>query len=372
MQAKMCAQDLRFLELRESFWNQVHPKIGRFRPRYYQKSALWQTISETFIEQPSSTKPNFIDWVRGTYHVEVVISDGHFEKEGNESGFVVPLKLSLDFTKNIQHCTHWTIDTLAAQTHKPVAYPGIHSGCLLVWCPPNYMPYDGVIWETPIFSPYVQIESEYRNNDRGDYTAISLRSKPKSRDKDLFLQASYFENMYLGTSDSCYVVVLQEVLKDLAKLLVFGPRYSDMIQAPVVQFANMSHNVRSELTAEFFESLRFSEAAQFFSRAYCQSGQSKEDEEEKVPSSLYLMSIKTIETLFDHYKIVREPPWIKTSKSDWVDDLGEEALALQSMADWRKFEAKWATITSYACGLNLHEGPWAGEDWRMYIDAKYD
>ena len=82
-----------------------------------------------------------------------------------------------------------------------------------------------------------------------------------------------------------------------------------------------------------------------------------------------MTTVETIEAFFEHYKIVREPPWIKTSKSDWVDDLGEEVMSLRIIADWRKFETKWATITSYACGLNLHEGPWASEDWRMYIDA---
>jgi hypothetical protein len=98
-------------------------------------------------------------------------------------------------------------------------------------------------------------------------------------------------------------------------------------------------------------------------------GKEENEDGEPVPDNLCKMNVETMEALFDYYKIVREPPWIKTSKRDWVDDLGEEAISLRTVADWEKFEMKWATITSYACGLNLHEGPWASEDWRTYIDS---
>lgn len=374
LREKLRRRDLKLLELREHYWYQVHPKTGRFRLRHYQKSVPWQVSSETFIEQTEYNEPNILDWVRGTYHVEASISDGLCDEGVQESNVVVHLKLSLDFTKERENCAHWTIDTRTSQIHKPAAYPGIHSGYLSAWNSSGYNTHCEVIWETPIFSPYVKIETPYRGNDKEDFKAITLGSMPKSRGGESLQQTSHVERVYLPIRGSCYVIVLQEVLKDLARLLVFGPRYADMTLAPVAEYAEtfQANYMRDESSVDFFESPHFPKAALFFSRAYCQAGLGGKEEEgdgEPVPYSRCMTSVETIEALFDHYKIVREPPWIKTSKRDWVDDLGEEAMSLRTIADWRKFETKWATITSYACGLNLHEGPWAGEDWRTYIDA---
>jgi hypothetical protein len=84
------------------------------------------------------------------------------------------------------------------------------------------------------------------------------------------------------------------------------------------------------------------------------------------------MTVQTIESMFEHYKIVQEPHWTKTTRDDWIDDLREDALALKTVGDWREFENKWATITSYACGLTLHAGPWAGRDWMSHIAPEYE
>ena len=168
-------------------------------------------------------------------------------------------------------------------------------------------------------------------------------------------------------SGPCHVIVLQEVLKDLARLLVFGPRYSDMQLAPCCEYEEVGRGyLRDDETVELFESADFPGVAAFFSRAFCQDGMS-EEEELPVPGGRCLKSVEIIEGLFDHYKIVREPRWVKATKQDWVENVMEEAMAVGTIGEWRKFETKWAIITSYACGLNLHEGPWAGEDWRERV-----
>jgi len=51
-----------------------------------------------------------------------------------------------------------------------------------------------------------------------------------------------------------------------------------------------------------------------------------------VPRSRYMTSVETIEALFDRYKIVLKPRWIKTSERDWVGDLGEEVMSPRTIA----------------------------------------
>lgn len=56
--------------------------------------------------------------------------------------------------------------------------------------------------------------------------------------------------------------------------------------------------------------------------------------------------------------------------TDWVDSLRNDIQAVETAAQLREFENKWATLTSYACGLHLHEGPWAGENWKDYVGSR--
>jgi hypothetical protein len=159
----------------------VHPKTGKFRSRSYQKSVPWKVSSETFIEQTEYSEPNFFDWVRGTYCIEVTISDGLRGEEVQESDVIVFLKLSLDFTKDRENCANWTIDTRTSEIHNHAAYPGLHSGYLSVWNSSGLTTHCEVIWEIPIFSPYVKPESPYRGNDKEDFESATFRSMPKSR-----------------------------------------------------------------------------------------------------------------------------------------------------------------------------------------------
>jgi hypothetical protein len=160
---------------------------------------------------------------------------------------------------------------------------------------------------------------------------------------------------------------LQEILKDIARLLVFGRRYTEMKLALIAEYSKCNP-VRDDTTQSFFESNDFPEAAAFFSRAYCHAS-TLEDEELPTPQHRCLKTVEITEALFGHYEIVLEPTWIKSGSEDWVDELREEAMVLKTVGEWRRFETKWATIASYVCGLNLHEGPWVGEDWTLYVDS---
>jgi hypothetical protein len=426
----------------------VYPRKGRFRPRNYQRSSPWQAISETFVEQTEreNALPNYLDWIRGTYHADVPISDGLCDEEIDE--VEVRLTVSLDFTKDREECIHWTIDLTGIniintphddnavgkeedgegrEYATAAAYPGVHSGFLMIRNASSFNNFCEVIWQTPILSPYIKMESQWRGNDRAAFKPVKMTSMPESWMDDLLSEAGHREGVYFG-KHKCYVAVLQEVLKDIARLLVFGPRYEDMRLPPIAPYVAIGCPVRDDATPSFFESEHFANAAAFFSRAFCWPPRAlsalrsslfptaatndnninggdggREDEEEKgrkqmeeeeergkkdddtikdEPSSHLdldqqavspqrcLKTIETVEAILEHYEIVAEPVWLSTAHddADWLDDLRADAAALRTVGEWRKFETKWAVITSYACGLNLHEGPWAGEDWACYVD----
>jgi hypothetical protein len=339
--------------------------MKRFRPKHYHKSIPWQVISETFIEQTETRQPNFLDWIRGSYYVEVPVSDDLSDgDEGEGSEVTVRLTISLDFMKHsiAKEFIDWTIDARTSKIRKIAAYPGIHRGAIFVHSQAEAY---RMIWRTPIFSPYVKVETNTYLDDetKARFGHLEMGSRPDNR-KGL-VGASLNEVVHLG-SGRMTVCVLQEVLKDTARLLIYGPRYSDMRLPAGVEYEKVSWPVRNEVSLKFFESENFPEAAAFFSRAYCQAGVS-EGGGLAVIERRCQKTVQIIEAMFEHYKIVREPHWIKSSREDWVDDLREDAMALKTVDEWRRFETKWATITSYACGLNLHEGPWAGEDWMLFV-----
>jgi hypothetical protein len=328
-------------------------------------------ISETFIEQTERTEPHFVDWIRGSYYVEVPLSDGvespvdeHDEGDEDYAEVMVKMTISLDFTKreDREEFVDWTIDTRTSQICSVAAYPGIHKGAIRVHSQAEFYK---LCWHTPIFSPYVSIETPYRtDNAKARFGLVTMMSSPC---RNRLIEAGINEWVYLG-GGRMTVCVLQEVLKNTARLLIFGPRYSDMKSPDVVEYGPVTP-VRGDTTLDFFKSKEFPNAAAFFSRAYCQ-----EDVVEgcdlPVPERRRLMTVQTIESMFERYKIIQEPHWIKTTRDDWVDDLREDALAVKTVGDLRKFENKWATITSYACDLTLHAGPWAGRDWMSYTAPK--
>src|SRR5438034_1038679 len=106
-------QDLEAADLREHYWDQIHPRTGRFRPKLYQKSTPWHVSTEIFVGKLGESEQNFRDWFGGTYQADVQISDGSPESE-----VTVRLTLSLDFTKNWDDCIHWTMDTRASRIRK--------------------------------------------------------------------------------------------------------------------------------------------------------------------------------------------------------------------------------------------------------------
>jgi hypothetical protein len=349
----------------------------RFRQKRYAGCVPWQATSETFVERTEFPDPNHLDWVRGTYTAAVPISDGPPDQEsGQESQILVPLTLHLDFTKGREENVHWTIDLRPSKTHKgdgAVAYPGIHSGYL------SFLnlgsPYSGyeVFWETPLFSPYVEVVIPNRRMDQADWLPLTLKCRRNTNSGDIMKAAGHIENVFIGGRGyHCYVPVLQRILRDVSRLLVFGPRYENMQIVPLCPYDDLfeSPGISTQRKAEFFGSPHFAAAARFFSRAFCRAGlAADESEEDPVPRARCEASVQAIEALFEHFTIVREPPWVENKNGDWVDDMEAEAAALKTMGQWLDFERKWAAAASYACMIELHEGPWAGDDWKLYVDV---
>ena len=333
----------------------------------------WQATSETFVEQTELPEPNYLDWIRGTYTAHIPISDGPADQEPRESEVFVPITLHLDFSKERDKIVHWTIDTRPSKIRGAAAYPGIHCGYFVTLNLGLYNSHCEVIWERPIFSPYIEIDYPYRGRDREDFMPITMKCRRFTNSGDIVREAGHLENAFLGGHVyTCHVNVLQRILRDISRLLVFGPRYENMSVVPICAYEDLfkQPGVDKQKRAEFFNSPHFPEAARFFSRAFCQAGlDADESEEDPVPRALCEASVQTIEALMEHFSIVREPLWVENRNRDWVDDMEAEAAALKIKGEWLDFERKWAIVVSHACSIDLHHGPWAGNDWRTYVDV---
>jgi hypothetical protein len=329
-------------------------------------------MSETFVEQTELPEPNYLDWIRGTYTASIPISDGPADQGPRESEVFVPLALHLDFSKERDEIVHWTIDTRPSKIRRVAGYPGIHCGYFRTLNLGSFNSVCEVIWETPIFSPYINIDTPYRGGDREDLRPITMKCMRFTNSGDIVREAGHLETVFLGSRGyNCHVNVLQRILRDIGRLLVFGPRYEDMRVVPICPYEDLfkSPGVDKRMKAEFFDSPHFPEAARFFSRVFCRASLGADESmEDPVPQSRCEASVQTIEALFEHFSIVCEPLWVETQNGDWVDDMEAEAAALKTMGEWLEFERKWAIVASYACRIGLHEGPWAGNDWRMYVD----
>ncbi len=330
----------------------------------------WHAASETFIEQTEFPEPNYRDWIRGTYTASVPISDGPLNQECE---VFVPLTLQLDFVKERDRMVQWTIDCQPTQIRGPAAYPGVHRGWFKSMNHGHYSSSCEVEWETPIFSPYVHVKSPYRSRDLDDMKPATTECERSIHGSDTMQSAGHVEKVFLGTLGyKTPVLVLQRILRDLSRLLVFGPRYENMQEVPIAPYRDLfkSPAEDQQRKAEFFNSPHFPDAARLFSRVFCRAGlAANESEDDPVPRAQCEASLQTIMAMLEHFTILREPMWVDKADGDWVDDLEAEAAALKTKAEWLAFERKWAIVSSYACGLDLHGGPWAGDDWRLYAAA---
>ncbi|ORX93483.1 hypothetical protein BCR34DRAFT_580482, partial [Clohesyomyces aquaticus] len=324
-------RDLKELELRLHCWDQLHPRPDRrFRQKRYVGCVPWQTTSETFVELTELTEPNYLDWIRGTYTANIPISDVPTEEEPHESEVFVPITLDLDFSKEREEILSWTIDTRPSKIRGPAAYPGMHSGCFVTWNVGAFNTFCEVIWKTPIFSPYVDVVIPYRGLDREDFKPITMKTGRIKFSGDIDQEASHVENFFLGSRGyTCHVNVLQRMLRDLSRLLVFGPRYENMRVVPICAYDDLFQTTGADRKAEFFNSPHFPQAARLFSRVFCQAGLGgDESREDLAPKALCEASLQTMEALMEHFNIVREPQWVENGDRDWVDDMEADATTV--------------------------------------------
>lgn len=298
------------------------------------------------------------DWIGGLYSVVVPLPSTLDE---TSSDVKVKFTLTLDFSPrdDSREVIQWTINTVSAQEHVVVAYPGVHRGAMNSSDQAEY--YD-LFWHTPIFSPYVEVQLPMRWDE---YKLIlepaSGESKTESRGRSL----DVVTEEVIFPKGIAVVSVIQERLKDIARLLVYGPTYDRFKGEVREELATANLPYHDKVTKKFFDNAMYPEVAAFFSRAYCypiiNTGNKSISDEERQ------RTLKVIVVMFEQYRILQEPPWVKTDKDDWVDDISENIKAVQTENELLAFEKEWATVVSYSCMLHFHEGPWAGDDWMSHV-----
>lgn len=246
---------------------------------------------------------------------------------------------------------HWTVDTLTADA----AYPGNHRGRLI-----HREDRTGEIqleWDTPIFSPYVRIQERDAAHPRRADPVVGLSTCEVSDDSR--------RATIMCEKKSVEVMVLQDVMKSVCNILVHGPGKTgvpETLASPVVLEDKYYFNYEDmlQLMYEFFkEEARLRKAASFFSRAYNTAGDTKKERE--ITPAERQSTIESVLCLLEHFGILEEPHWMEDD--DWAENLEREMEGVRTYDAWHQLERKWATLVSYACGLELHRGPWAGPDW---------
>lgn len=330
----------------------MHPREGRFRPEYYKGSSKWTTVNERIL-QPPHTHSQFLSsqpwkyWAGGTYTVSY---PENTQEDGRTS-----IVLTFDWS-SADACIRWSIDSSVQGREEAPAYPGVHSGAIEVFNPfSRYRVY----WDVPIFSPYVEILNPTRDASKENQKLEPVRGCSVS--------SKGIETIRFG-SRHLSVLILQEVLKGVAYLLICGPRYPQMrkrVTLPTTFEERYSHNW--ELLQSYFVKCDFIATAALFSRAYIPAGPLL-NKAGHVTEEQKQMTIDCIISIFEHFGIIQEPYWIQTERRDWIEDLQGDVAKVVTVDEWQKVEKKWATLASYACVLDLHKGPWAGEDWESVLE----
>jgi hypothetical protein len=291
-------------------------------------------------ENRAARSKKWLYWLGGTYTFPYLSGDDCQAQVTMTFNWLEPKK-----------SMHWTVETLTAEA----AYPGKHRGFLLHQ--EERTSDMDLEWETPIFSPYVRIQK---------------RNASQARQADPVVGYSTCEvsdwskkTTVICEKKEVSVMVLQNVMKRICNLLVHGPRpkgIPENLASPVelrVKYNSNDDDI-AQLIGKFFENeARLRKAASFFSRAYCTAGQAKE--ERKVTSAKRQATIESVDCLLEHFSILQEPPWMEDD--DWVENLEKELEGVETYDAWQKIERKWATLASYSCGLELHQGSWAGPNW---------
>ena len=333
------------------YWDQMHRITGKFVEPKYEGCSKWTALEERFLSTCPVKWPKWRSWIGGTYE---------FSYESH-SQHLASVKLTFDWSKgdDTKVLIKWSVDVAGTNTaSRAVAYPGRHHGLILHHpIQPEYYEFK---WDIPIFSPYVWVGSSDDWQDKifgqGDGPVVGVS---KSKDKTSAMEEVQFaEKTY-------QVLVLEKVMRSVCALLIFGPTYTDMPSEyePKERIKRLKSTNRPAIAAFFDKKLEFHEAARFFARAYNVEKQADgglhvtEEEKRSTSASVY--------SLLGHFHITQPPFWV--TDNTWPDRLLVELQAVKTCDDWRRLERDWATLTSYACALRLHEGPWAGEKWQDFV-----
>lgn len=211
-----------------------------------------------------------------------------------------------------------------------VAYPGVHRGAMGSGTQAEY--YD-LFWHSPILSPYVKVEVPIRwDEDKLILEPISGKSETESRRS--FAEV-VTEEVKLPSCNG-HVSILQERLKDVARLLVYGPSYRGFRGEVGEKLATVSLP-ENDNTKATFDNYLFPDIAAFFSRAYCCSIV-EDSSHRNILDAERQKTLKVIETMFRQFSILQEPFWIKATRDDWVDDIAENIKAVQTLNELLAFE----------------------------------
>ena len=329
---------------REQIWDQVHPRVGKYRPDFYPGCTPWLSRDEQFLlpksqslQQPETQNRWLLSqkwkyWISGTYEFTYPSKD---EPLAN-------VTLKCDWA-NADSSFYWSIELLLLDA----AYPGIHRGFVFKDSWPRVI----FAWETPFFSKYGQIKGKVNPKGR------VLQSQADSQGMPVKLG---------GTEVN--VIVLQYVLRTMCALLIYGPLYESVpkeLEAPIrlENYTNPGWGDKSLVYAFFQKNTAgLRNATSFFSRAY--NNPNPRNGERQITSAERQSTMDAVDCVFKHFGIIQEPPWV--GQDDWVDQLPTDLEKAQTLDEWQKVECQWATLVSYSTGLKLHQGPWAGPLWERY------
>ncbi|KAK0702953.1 hypothetical protein B0T26DRAFT_680724 [Lasiosphaeria miniovina] len=131
---------------------------------------LWDQV----LLQTELPEPSYLDWISGTYTTTVPVLRNEPESQYfSNREILIPVTLRLDFSADTEQMVRWTIDARPSKMKYPskerllnLAYPGLHTGCSKVKDLGSFDSICEVTWETPMFSPYIRIETANRSGQR--------------------------------------------------------------------------------------------------------------------------------------------------------------------------------------------------------------
>ncbi len=299
-------------------------------------------------------------WIGGSYKFIYPSKEASFAEVAIQFDWITKFEKDAEYS--------WKIEVKSEEkdglSGRAAVYPGVHQG--MITHTESQPEWYEVKWITPIFSPFVFMNSpsEWDENLFSEKTgAVIGGSAPANRNAATEKIPFVSRGRYFRVDEET-VLVIERVLRSICAFLVFGPQNSSIPEAYQPKVGHVGRGSNYDITTKFFEKTgKFANAASFFCRAYVP--QARQDQSRKVTEAEKKSTIDAVIAMLEHHTILQDPFWIEDE--NWADNLESDVQSVKTLKEWRLMEKKWATLTSFACGLRLHEGPWAGKDWEKYI-----